>query len=79
MQIQSGEEYHWDVPLDINASTAPYARGIYGRLFHKVKVTLEWPKFKGWLKGGKSLISETVSDKANLRSQSEVNADTVLP
>jgi hypothetical protein len=61
MQLQSGNEYQWDVPLEISALSAPYERGIYGRLFHKIAVTIDWPGLSGWWKAGKSLLVEKVS------------------
>ncbi|UZJ55979.1 hypothetical protein CBS101457_005299 [Exobasidium rhododendri] len=58
LQLHSGNEYQWDVPIEIEAVTAPYERGSYGRLFHKITVTLEWPGLSGWWKAGKSLVVE---------------------
>ena len=63
MKLESGQEYHWEVPLKISASSAPYERGIYGRLFHKVTATIDWPGWGGWWKAGKSLVAEQVCGK----------------
>lgn len=58
MPVWRGNVYQWDVPLHINHRTAPYERGVYGRLFHKVVVTLNWAGWSGWWKGGRSLVAE---------------------
>jgi Fe-S cluster biosynthesis and repair protein YggX len=60
MQLEKGKEYQWDIPLQISALAAPYDRGLYGRLFHKISATVEWRGWTGWIRAGKTLIAEKV-------------------
>lgn len=60
MQLERGKEYQWDVPLQISALSAPYERGVYGRLFHKISATVEWRGLTSWIRAGKTLMAEKV-------------------
>lgn len=60
MPVSAGNVYQWDIPIHISHRTSPYERGIYGKCFHKVVVTLEWSGWMGWWKGGGSLVAEKV-------------------
>ncbi|PWN34627.1 uncharacterized protein FA14DRAFT_113978, partial [Meira miltonrushii] len=58
LSVQKGNIYQWDIPLHINHNVAPYERSVYGKLFHKVVVTLTWAGWSAFWKGGRTLCSE---------------------
>lgn len=58
LAVRKGNVYQWDIPLHINHNVAPYERSIYGRLFHKIVVTLTWAGWSALWKGGRTLSSE---------------------
>jgi hypothetical protein len=59
MRLARGSVYQWEIPFPLSHRTAPYERGVYGRLFHKFVVSIQWPGLAGWWKGGgRSLVAE---------------------
>jgi len=58
LSVRKGNVYQWDIPLHISHNVAPYERSIYGKLFHKIVVTLTWSGWSALWKGGRTLSSE---------------------
>lgn len=61
LSVRKGNVYQWDIPLHINHNVAPYERSIYGKLFHKIVVTLTWAGWSALWKGGRTLCSEQMA------------------
>jgi hypothetical protein len=57
-----GKTYYWDIRIEVDQNIAPYVQTLYGRLRHKIQVSLDWSTPQTWwLKSGTVQTEETVT------------------